>query len=309
MSHEIKTAFIDANGLRFEVDMCGEGEKFALLLHGFPESNHSWRFQLPLLAELGYTAWAPNLRGYGQTSRPKGVGAYAMNHLIDDVSGLIDAAAARGLKGPTTLIAHDWGGAIGWTYALAHPRPLERFIVMNLPHPAIFMKGVRSFAQLKKSWYMFFFQIPGLPEKLFTARNAEPIAKAFYNMAVDKTHFTEEVLDHYRANALIPGAMTAMINYYRAGFRKNPYQKMWQKPPLLHTPTLMLWGEEDTALGKELTYGTEELVSDFTIRYLPQVSHWVQQEAPETVNAMMKAWLTGEPVPHASEQGRLLTAA
>ncbi len=134
--HAIETAFIEANGLSFEVDMCGSGEKLALLLHGFPESKFSWRAQLPLLAELGYTAWAPNLRGYGNSSRPLGIPAYAMENLTADVSGLIDAARSRGITGPVTLIAHDWGGAIGWAYVLSQPRPVERFIVMNLPHPA-----------------------------------------------------------------------------------------------------------------------------------------------------------------------------
>lgn len=309
MTAPIETAFIDANGLRFEVDMCGSGEKFALLLHGFPESKHSWRFQLPLLAELGYTVWAPNLRGYGHSSRPGKVADYRLDHLLDDVSGLIDAAAARGHKGPVTLMSHDWGGVIGWTYALTAPRPIERFIVMNLPHPHLFLKNGRTLAQLKRSWYVFFFQIPGVPEMLFKARGGDAIGKAFYNMAIDKSRFPQEVLAHYRENALLPGAMRAMINYYRANFRHNPYQHVWAEPPKLDIPTLMIWGEEDSALGKELTYGTEELVSDLTIRYLPEVSHWVQQEAPETVNAMIKAWLEGKPVPQAGTRGKLLTAA
>lgn len=304
--HEIKTAYIEANGLAFEVDMCGDGDKFALFLHGFPESKFSWRYQLPLLAELGYTAWAPNLRGYGNTTRPKNVEAYRMEHLLADVAGLIDAARARGITGPTTLIAHDWGGAIGWAFALSGQRPLERFIVMNLPHPALFLKGIRTWAQLKRSWYVFFFQIPWLPEKVFTMRNAEAIAQAFVGMAVTKSRFPEDVLAEYRKNALIPGAMTAMINYYRANFRNREGAEALANPPILETPTLMIWGEEDSALGRELTYGTEKLVRDFTIRYLPQVSHWVQQEAPEAVNAMIRAWIEGDPVPQAGFRGQLL---
>lgn len=302
----IETGFIEANGLSFEVDMCGNGDKLALFLHGFPESKFSWRAQLPLLAELGYTAWAPNLRGYGKSSRPLGIANYTMPLLLADVGGLIDAARARGITGPVTLIAHDWGGAIGWAFALGQVRPLERFIVMNLPHPTLFLKGLRTWAQFKKSWYVFFFQLPWLPEKLFTMRKAQLVADAFYNMAVSKDRFPPEVLDEYRNNALIPGAMTAMINYYRAAVRIPDPSNDFSTPPPLDTPTLMLWGEEDVALGKELTFGTDKLVSDFTIRYLPQVSHWVQQEAPETVNAMIKAWIEGRPVPQAGFGGRLL---
>lgn len=304
---EISTAYIEANGLAFEVDMCGEGEKFALLLHGFPESKFSWRHQMPVFAALGYTVWAPNLRGYGGSSRPKGREAYHMDHLLADVAGIIDAARARGITGPVTLVAHDWGGVIAWTFVLKKVRPLERFIVMNLPHPTLMGKALRTWAQLKKSWYIFFFQIPWLPEKLMLARNAHAIGEAFRGMAIDKSRFPESVLDHYRKNAQLPGAMTAMINYYRANFRgEQPVE--WANPPVVDVPTLMIWGEEDAALGKELTYGTEDLVTDFTIRYLPQVSHWVQQEAPEAVNAMIRAWIEGRHVPQAGLGGRLLIA-
>lgn len=137
-----------------------------------------------------------------------------------------------------------------------------------------------------------------------TLRGAQAIGDAFSNMAIDQTNFGPEVLDHYKQNALIPGAMKAMINYYRASFRSNPLKEVWENPPPVKTPTLMIWGEEDVALGKELTYGTGDLVEDFTLRYLPNVSHWVQQEAPQTVNAMLDAWLTGRPVPEASEVSR-----
>lgn len=292
---------VEANGLTFETDMCGEGDKLALFLHGFPENKFSWRFQMPLLAELGYTAWAPNLRGYGGSSRPPRVADYSLTHLMDDVAGLMDAAKARGITGPVTLISHDWGGAIAWSFVLSALRPLDKFVVMNLPHPTQFIKSVGTWAQLKRSWYIFFFQIPWLPEKLMTARGAKAIGDAFYNMAADKTNFAPSVLDQYRQNALIPGAMKAMINYYRASFRRNPMKEIWENPPKIKVPTLMIWGEEDVALGKELTYGTEELVDDFTLRYLPNVSHWVQQEAPQIVNPILKAWITGQPVPEANE--------
>ncbi len=297
----ISTGLIHANDLAFEVDQCGEGRKLALCLHGFPESKFSWRHQIPMLAELGYTVWAPNLRGYGGSSRPVEKNAYKMDHLLADVAGLIDAARVRGIDGPVTLIAHDWGGAIAWSFALMGVRPLEKLIVMNLPHPAIFMQKVGTWAQLKKSWYIFFFQLPWLPEWMMRRNNAEFIAQAFRGMAVDKSRFPDDVLNEYRRNALSPGALTAMVNYYRAAFTDRALSRRWRNPPQLKTPTLMIWGEEDTALGKELTYGTEALVDNFMIRYLPGVSHWVQQEAPEKVNAIMRAWLEGKPVPEAED--------
>ncbi len=285
------TEFILANDLRFEVDICGSGKKLALCLHGFPEHAYSWRHQLPLLAGMGFHAWAPNLRGYGKSSRPGKITDYAMKHLLDDVAGLIDASEAN----EVTLIAHDWGGAIAWEFALRRIRPLKRLVVMNIPHPALFEQGVRHWAQFRRSWYILFFQIPWLPEWALGRDGARAIGEAFRGMAVDKSRFPPEVLEVYRRNALQPGALTAMLNYYRAIFRTGERPGYARAPGKLDVPTLMIWGEQDTALGKELTYGTENLVSDFTVHYLPGVSHWVQQEAPEKVNEILRAWLESKP--------------
>jgi pimeloyl-ACP methyl ester carboxylesterase len=292
----IETVRVAANGLDFEVASCGDGPRFALCLHGFPECNYSWRHQLPLLADLGYTAWAPNLRGYGGTSRPARVRDYRMRHLLDDVAGLIDAAGAR----ETLLIGHDWGGAIAWVFALAKIRPLERFIAMNLPHPLLFERGLRTPRQLRRSWYIFFFQLPWLPERFLGADGARRVSGTIRSTARQKDRFPGEVLDVYRKNAASPGAIRAMLAYYRAYLRYPADGELRRAiHRRLETPTLMIWGEEDTALGKELTFGTDELVDDLTLRYLPGVSHWVQQEAPETVNAMIEAWIEGRDVPEA----------
>ena len=299
----VKTEFVDANGLVFETDQCGDGNRLALFLHGFPEHSFSWRYQLPLFAEMGYRAWAPNMRGYGNSSSPHNVKDYAIELLMADVAGLIDAS---GLK-EVVLIAHDWGAMIAWYFAMRKIRPLERLIIMNVPHPGAFAKQIRSLpAQLMKSWYIFFFQLPWFPELMFTAKEAKGVADAFVNMAVDKSRFPEEVLDVYRKNALRPNGMKYMINYYRALVRGGgASRQMKQGFPVIDVPTLMIWGEEDAALDRRTTLGTENLVNDFTIRYLANVSHWVQQEAPETVNAMIKAWLTGNPVPEADKDGKI----
>jgi len=290
MTAAIETIQVEANGLRFAVDRCGSGSLLALCLHGFPESRFSWRYQLPMLAELGFTAWAPDLRGYGDSDRPQGVAAYAMQNLLADVAALIDAARRMGVQGPVTLIGHDWGGAIAWMFVLLRPRPIARFIVMNLPHPLRFAEGLRTLRQLRRSWYLFFFQLPWLPERVLAANQAAAIAGMFRGMAVDKSRFPRAVLEVYCKNALRPGALTAMLNYYRAMFRHSQRSKPALRK-FLEVPTLMIWGERDSALGIELTYGTEALVQDFSLHYLPGVSHWVQQEAPEAVNAIMIEWL------------------
>lgn len=285
-----ETRFIEANGLIFETLVAGRGgTKFALLLHGFPESNLSWRFQVPLLVSMGYEVWVPNLRGYGHSSRPIGIEAYSLPRLVADIGGLIDVGAGGR---PVTLMAHDWGAIIAWAFAADTVRPLDKLVIMNVPHPARMAEGLRTWRQFKKSWYILFFQIPYLPEALIGRRGAAVIERVFYDMAVDRTHFTSDVLKAYRANAALPGALTAMINYYRAAARGSDfaaYRRDAVKP--VSTPTLMIWGEADSALGVELTDTYEGLVTDMTLKRLPGVSHWVQQEAPEKVNAILRDWL------------------
>lgn len=296
----ITTQFVKAGALTFEVDMCGPetSEKLAICMHGFPEHSYSWRYQLPVLAKLGYRVWAPNQRGYGKSSRPLGIDNYTIDKLAEDIGLLFDASGAKEL----TILAHDWGAAVAWAFAIKQTRPLARLVIMNVPHPAAMAAQGRSLAQLKKSWYMFFFQIPWLPEALLGRLAAKGVGDAIANTSNDPSMFPDEVLDVYRTNAAQPGALTAMINWYRAAFRfKGMKDYTGLDVAIIDTPTLMVWGEEDVALGKELTFGTDKFVNDLTVRYLPGVSHWVQQEAPDTVNAMVEAFLTGEPVPEAQD--------
>ena len=294
---EIAHDYVSANGLRFHVATCGVGDRLALCLHGFPECWFSWRYQMPLLARLGYRVWAPDLRGYGDSERPPHMQDYAIERLLDDVGGLIDASRARS----TLLLAHDWGAVIAWLFATRRVRPLDRLVIMNVPHPALVDRKLVSWRQLLRFWYVLIFQIPWLPEKLLGAQHCRRIGEVFRSSAVDASKFPDDVLQVYRDSAARPGALTAMLNYYRALVRGGGGQRQAALGyPVIETPTLMVWGEEDVALEKSTTYGTDRYVADLTVRYLPRVSHWVQQEAPDTVNAMLEAWLTGAPVPEAT---------
>lgn len=298
MSHieGTRTELIQTRGLRFEVVIAGEeSDRLALLLHGFPEHPYSWRYQIPLLARLGYRVWAPSLRGYGKSDRPLAVGDYRIDKLEQDVADLIAASGSKRV----TLIGHDWGAAIAWTFAMYHPGELERLVIMNVPHPVRMQEGLRTLKQLRKSWYMVFFQLPGVPERALSAAGYAQVGRAIRGSAVHKERFTDEVLEVFRRNAAEPGALTAMLNYYRALPRAFALAKQ-RGTPVIETKTLLVWGEQDIALGKELTYGTDALVADLTVRYLPDSSHWVQQDTPEHVNAMLEAFLTDRPVPEAS---------
>jgi pimeloyl-ACP methyl ester carboxylesterase len=278
---------IQANGLGFAIDEAGAGDDVALMLHGFPESRFSWRHQLPLLAGLGWRAIAPDLRGYGESDRPRRTADYGIDRLVEDVAALFEVAGAR----RRLLIGHDWGAAIAWVFALQRRLPLDGLVIMNVPHPTVLARVMRaSWRQPLRSWYMGFFQLPALPEALMTANGARAIGDAFTGMAVDKSRFPPEVTEVYRRNALIPGAVTAMINYYRAN--TNLLRRWRGGAPMIDVPTLMIWGEEDAALCIENTEGYDDLVRDFTLHRLPAVSHWVQQEAPEKVNVLLGAWVT-----------------
>ena len=285
-ARETTTRTIRANGLDFVCDERGEGDAVALLLHGFPEARISWRHQLPALAALGWRAVAPDLRGYGDSSRPRDREAYVIDHLVEDAAALFDALGAR----RRLLIGHDWGAAIAWAFAIRRVRPLAGLIVMNVPHPTVFRRVLRdSWRQKLRSWYILFFQLPWLPEQALTAGGARAVERAFTGMARNPHAFPPDVLARYRDNALAPGAATAMIDYYRANVRS--LRQAGRVEPV-HVPTLMIWGEHDTALGLELTEGYEGLVDDFTLVRLPDASHWVQQDAPEAVNAAMQRWLS-----------------
>ena len=277
---------IQANGLTFTIDEAGDGDKVAVLLHGFPESRFSWRFQIPLLVELGYHVVVPDMRGYGRSSRPPLKSDYHISKLVEDVAGLFDAVGAK----QRLLIGHDWGALVAWTFAMDKRLPLDGLIIMNVPHPAVFARVIKTVpAQRKNSWYVGFFQIPWLPEWSLTRNKAQGIAQAFSGMAVDKSRFPAEVTDVYRQNALIPGAMTAMINYYRAN--RDLLGRYGGAAPVIEIPVLMVWGEDDTALDIACTEGYAPYVADFTLKRLPRVSHWVQQEAPEQVNACLTQWI------------------
>lgn len=272
--------YLSTNGIRLHYVTQGEGP-LMLLLHGFPEFWYSWRHQIPEFAK-DYNVVAVDLRGYNDSDKPKETAAYALPELIKDVEGAILALGYD----KCVLVGHDWGGAIAWSFAYEHADMLEKLIVLNLPHPAKFVAGLRTPQQLLRSWYIALFQLPKLPEWMLSANDYAAIRAAFSNMAINPEAFSPQDLDAYATAAAKPGALTGMLNYYRNILRSDGlFQQTWDT---LEIPTLMIWGEEDTALGKELTYGTEEFVSDFEIKYIPQCSHWVQQEQPALVNQYIR---------------------
>lgn len=276
--------FIKTNGIQLHYVSKGEG-KLMLMLHGFPEFWYSWRHQITEFSQDYHTV-AVDLRGYNDSDKPDQLEAYKMSELIEDVKGIISGLGYE----DCILVAHDWGGAIAWNFAYAYPEMIEKLIVLNIPHPAKFAEGLQTPQQLLKSWYIFGFQIPWLPEFMLQLNDYQAIADAFSKMAIDKTAFSPADLQAYKDAATKPGALTAMLNYYRCIFQSlfKIDRPQWR---ILDVPTLTIWGENDTALGKELTYGTEAYVRDWQIKYIPNCSHLVQQEQPGLVNSYIRDFL------------------
>lgn len=285
----ITVRMVRANGVALELAELaaadGGTERLALCVHGFPELNFSWRYQMPLLSALGWRVWAPNMRGYGASDKPQGIAAYRLNTLVEDLGALIDQSGASEVM----LIAHDWGAIVAWHFAIRKVRPLVRLVIMNVPHPMVARRQRRNWRQLRMSWYIFFFQLPRLPEWFLARGNGRGIKGTIYAMAVDKARFGRDVLGVYSDAAMRPGALMAMVNYYRALVRTPDYGAIGDGR--IDVPTLLVWGEEDKALGIWCAEGTEVWVPNITVRRFAGVSHWVQQEAPERVNQALSAWL------------------
>jgi pimeloyl-ACP methyl ester carboxylesterase len=254
-------------------------------LHGFPEFWYSWRHQLPALAAAGFRVLAPDLRGYNASAKPHRVADYRVECLADDVAGLIAHAGER----DAVVVGHDWGGGIAWYLPMRHPRLIRRLIVLNAPHPAVFVRELQTPAQLLRSWYMFFFQLPGLPESAFRAGNFRSLERTLRTEPVRPGAFTDEDIRLYKRALSRPGALTAAINYYRAAFLRLHSLGRQVRP--ITVPTLLIWGERDRYLGLRNTEGLEPWVPNLRLARLPNASHWIQNDAPEEVNRLMVEFL------------------
>ncbi len=273
------------NGVRLHYVECGSGP-LVVLLHGFPEFWYAWRHQIPVLAAAGYRVIALDQRGYNLSDKPKGVGHYCLEALLGDVLGIIRHAGEQS----AVVVGHDWGGAIAWNFAMRHPEAVDRLIVLNAPHPHRFLEEITGFSQLRKSWYMFLFQLPWLPERLLRSGDYAGLERTLRNDPIHPGVFSDADIAHHKQAIAQPGALTATINYYRALFRINPFVYK-QAITRIDIPTLLIWGEQDRYLGIRLTEGLEPWVPKLQLERIPDASHWVQAEVPERVNALMLDFL------------------
>jgi pimeloyl-ACP methyl ester carboxylesterase len=257
--------------------------RLVVLLHGFPEFWYGWRRQIAPLAAAGLRVLVPDQRGYNLSDKPAGVAAYALDTLADDVLGLADALG----RGRFAVVGHDWGGVVAWHLAARNPERVERAAVLNGPHPATVRAFMRAHpSQALRSWYAGFFQAPLLPEWTLGAADF-----AWLRASLDRTSrpgaFSDEDLRRYRAAWARPGALTAMLNWYRALPRfagPSPSGR-------IRVPVRVVWGDRDPFLDRGLVEAGLALCDRGEAFHLPEATHWVQHEEPERVNRLLVEFL------------------
>ncbi|MGH7280567.1 MAG: alpha/beta fold hydrolase [Polyangiaceae bacterium] len=269
-----------SDGVRIHAETRGDSKNPAvILLHGFPQFSRAWVHEAERLASEGFYAVAPDMRGYGKSDKPKDVGSYKGERLALDVKEIVSALGKDRVK----LVAHDWGGVVAWMAAAKYPELFEKHVSVNGPHPDQIKRALKSSQkQRNKSWYIFFFQVPFLPETFLKTK----VAMKMVFGSAKAGAFSQEDLDAYLEQARTPGAAHAMINYYRASARYRA-----ERLPNVKVPTLVLWGDNDVALGPDVIRDLDKRVDRLEIEHFPQASHWVIEDEPDLAHEAIVRFL------------------
>lgn len=276
----------------------GTTRPLVILLHGFPQYWYAWRFQLEPLADAGYRVVAPDLRGYNRSDRPESVEAYRMEHHLADLRGLVDHFDADSV----TVVGHDWGGAFVWEAAVRYPDLFDRQVVLNFPHPGPYKRELFTWDQLTRSWYVGFFLLPRLPEAVLKRDNYEFVDRLFREDPIHPERFSETDIRRYKRALSEPGALTAAVNYYRALIPQYARRLLFESVPVvdtglprttstIETPTMVIWGEQDSTVVPSMAAGLEEWIADIEVHRLANASHWVQEDCPDTVTRLLIEFL------------------
>lgn len=278
---DLREKFVETNGIRLHVVEAGPDDgPIVFFLHGFPEFWYAWRRQIDYFSSRGYLTVAPDQRGYNLSDKPVGVAPYRVDELARDVVGLIDHYGRK----QVFLVGHDWGGAVSWWVALKYPERLRRLVIMNCSHPLVYRKHLLgNQRQMEKSWYVFYFQMPGLVEKFAAADDYAWPVRLLVETSRPGT-FKAEELERYREAFKQPGAFSAMVNWYRAAFQAK------SEPPAdfrVHVPTLILWGMNDVAFVPEQADESLAFCEKGRLEKFPECSHWIEHEEAERINPMI----------------------
>jgi pimeloyl-ACP methyl ester carboxylesterase len=285
--------YVEANGMRLHIARAGRG-KLMLFVHGFPEFWYAWRAQL---AEFGrdHLAVAPDMRGYNLSSKPAEVSAYEVPNMVQDLRALAKALGHE----RAIVVAHDWGGGVAWSLAIRHPEFVEKLVIINSPHPAIFERELQNNpAQQAASQYILLFRTPKA-EAVLAANRYAALQDA---IVLERGHFTEADREAYLTAWAQPGALTGSLNWYRAA-RLGPPTAAEPKarsfePDFganqVRVPTLVIWGERDKALVTQNLDGLEGYVPDLRVHRVPDATHWLIHEQPALVNGQIREFIGGK---------------
>ncbi|HEY3028525.1 MAG TPA: alpha/beta hydrolase [Pyrinomonadaceae bacterium] len=310
----IEHGYANVNGIRIHYAESGSGDDLVILLHGFPEFWYSWRHQLTALGNR-YHVVAPDMRGYNLSDKPPRVEDYRIDLLVQDVIGLIDHFGAR----KAAIVGHDWGAGVAWAVAQKYPERLSRLAILQVPPAAAWRANITP-RQLLRSWYMFFFQLPRLPEWRISRKNSIALERVFKETVARKGTFRDSDIEAYKEALRQPGALTAAINYYRAnvvrlisrgagakqarpqsgelnGVQRDAAHKheTQSRGGRIRVPTLFIFGEQDFAILPATVRGVEKYIdAPYREVRIADSGHWVQNEAAAEVNAALLDFLHSE---------------
>jgi epoxide hydrolase 4 len=283
MRSPIAFSFRSTNGVSLHVADTGPPEgPLVVLLHGFPEFWYGWRHQIEPLADAGFRVLVPDQRGYNLSARPREVGAYDLDLLAADILGLAEGVGRRRFS----VVGHDWGASVGWWIATRHADRVDRLIAVNAPHPAVWVQAMRTDPEQRgRSRYVSLFRIPVLPEFLMRRENYKALVDALRESKRPDS-WSDDVLNSYRAAWSISGALTGMVNWYRALLRK----RLPDQPQRIAVPTRIIWGSNDKYAVRDLAERSLHLCDTASVEYL-DASHWVQHDEPVRVAELICEFL------------------
>jgi pimeloyl-ACP methyl ester carboxylesterase len=289
---DLADRFVTVDGVRLHYVEAGEGP-LVVLLHGFPEFWWTWRHQIPALSAAGFRVVALDMRGYAQSDHPPSWRDYRAEALAGDIAGVIAQLSDPEVDGGRAhVVGHDWGAAVAWAVATLHPDRVRRLAILNVPHPDTMLRTLRrSPRQLLRSWYMFFFQIPWLPERLVRA-GGRRFFENVYAEARPGAFTAEDIARSEDALLRAPGGMKGPIDYYRAALRQSPRRAQALFRPI-PAEVLVIWGEKDIHLGSEMADSDPRLVPHVRVVRLPDASHWVHHDEPARVSTLLAEHLSG----------------
>ncbi|MDD4358169.1 MAG: alpha/beta hydrolase [Smithellaceae bacterium] len=282
---DLRDRFIETNGIKLHVMEAGPADgPMLLFLHGFPEFWYAWRKQISYFAKKGYLVVAPDQRGYNLSDKPQGIEAYKIDELAKDIVGLLDAYQRERIF----LVGHDWGASVSWWVALKYPDRIAKLVILNVPHPKIMARTLfTNTRQMQKSWYIFYFQLPGAVEKFASFNNyAWPVN--LLSATSRPGAFQPEELEEYRKAFMQPGAFSAMVNWYRAMIQT---QQELPKSFDVIMPMILIWGMKDVALLSEMAYESMAFCKQGRLITFPDASHWIQHEEADQVNALIAEFI------------------